>query len=99
VNVEPRGSDLNNSLYHDTSDETVAETRSILHRVIVDVRYMTKEERAAEGVADRRVVIVLDDGTVLFAGVYGYQGKILGLARRETEGTPVYDRIEVTHHK
>lgn len=76
---------LDNSMYIDVGDLTVAETGSLLHRVIVDVRPMTPEERTAAGVADPRTVIVLDDGTVLFGGTYTRQGQVLGLTFQETD--------------
>lgn len=67
MNVEPN--DLNNSLVIDPSDTTVHESRMLTHRVIVDVHTATDSEMFIEGWTGeaRPAVIVLDDGTKLYA--------------------------------
>ena len=61
---------LNNSLVYDPSESTTHESRELVHRTIVDVRRATDDEVFIEGweaATPRPMVIILDDGTKIYA--------------------------------
>lgn len=59
--------DLSHSMLLDPDEGSVAETRSLVGRRVVDVRPATEEEMTLGGWKNAPVIVVFDDGTKLYA--------------------------------